>query len=230
MPTFDDMMVGAMEFGHSAWHQQKTVRLRVVRPDGDWDFLVEGARQHQITVREAESSGGAYTTQDCVWNLPAENTPLYTPEVGYLIVETEGTDAGKEWTILQADRATWQTRHRLTCRDLVLSGLVHSIDIWEPTDKEDAAGGRLNTFLPLYMGVQAKVQETGGVGVEEIGKEGTQFDYRVTVGRRVYIDNGMQVRWRPAAGEAEVILEIVSHEEPESLDRLMVINCRRGMW
>lgn len=227
--TFNDMLVDGMEFGRAAWHHTSTVRLRVVRSDGDRDFLVEGARQHQITVTEAESSGGAYTTQDCVWNLPAENS-LYTPEVGYLIVETEGTDRGKTWTILQADRATWKSRHRLTCRDLVLSGLTHAIDIWQPTDKEDAAGGHVNTFLPLYLGVQARVQETGAAGIEELGKIDQAFDYRVFVGRRVYVDAGMQVRWRPKAGDAEVILEIVSQEEPESLDRLMVLNCRRGMW
>lgn len=219
-----------LSMSRRVWDGTVTVKLRVVRADGDRDFLVHSAKQHMVSIREAEESGGAYTTQDCTWNLTAAES-LYDPEVGYVLIETEGDDIGKQWTILQADRAAWKTRHRCTCRDMGLTaGLSDTIEIWSPTNRKDAAGSKIGEYLPKHMGVQAKVQEIRGDAASESGQTGTTLEYRVFVGRRLYVTNDDQLRVRLGPGEPHTILEIVSHDGVDSLTRLQTLVCRRGLW
>lgn len=215
-----------MAQNYLTWTNTQDVFHVSVRREGDRKFLATSARRHQVSTREAEESGGAYTTRDCVWNLPAATT-REEPKIG----DTLTSDDGRTWTVLQVDEAGYSTRWRLTCRDFGLTdGLTDLIDFWQPTGREDAAGGPVGEFLPLYQGVQAKVQELTGDQADELGLSGTAVSYRVFVARSVYVDSGMQVRWRPAAGEPVEILEVVSHEAPDSLNRLMAINCRKGLW
>lgn len=210
---------------HQFWVNAQTVKLRVVRADGDRDFRVESAVRTQVTRREREPSGGAFTVRETVWNLPAK-TCFYTPEVGYLIIESDG----RQWTIQQVDDAAHDTRYRCTVLDLELTaGLTDTVEIWSPTERLDAAGGRVNTFLPKYQGVQAKVQELSADRAAELGQDDTATTYQVFVGRRLYVTSDDQLRWVQPDGPP-TILEILSHEGADQLDRLQVLTCRKGLW
>ena len=208
----------------SVWTGTRTILLRVVRRAYDLDTRIEGVRRHMVTATEAEMSGGAYVARDCVFNFPSADV-LHDPEVGYPLVDGDTT-----WTIFQVDDASQSSRWRCTCRNFALTdGLSDTIEIWTPTHRKDAAGGELPEFLPRHQGVQAKVQELSGANIDEAGRDGTQTDYRVFVAQRLFVDKEDQVRWIQR-GEPPMILEFQSFEAPDSLTRLQVMNCRRGLW
>jgi hypothetical protein len=212
------------------WTGTRAVTLRVARRDRDVDYRVEGVRRHVVQASEAENSGGAVVARDCVFNVPAAKllSGVNDPEIGYVLFDED--DADKQWTILRTDLASAASRWRLTCRNLAITdGLADTIEIWSPTNRKDVAGGNVGAFLPRHMGVQAKVFEVRGDDADQHGRSGTVLEYRVVVGRRLYVDSNDQVRWvKP--GEPPTVLEVLSHEGAERLGELQTIVCRRGMW
>ena len=224
MPNLD------LSRNYLAWTNTQTIRLRVVRRDKDIDYQMDNVRRHIIQKTEAEESGGAVVARDVVFNIPAAKilTDVYEPEVGYLILDR--ADDSRQYTILQVDEASQSSRYRCTCRNLALTdGLSDTIEVWSPTYRKDAAGGDVGEFLPKYQGVQCKVQEVSGTDVEEHSRQGTALEYRITLGRRLYVDSTDQVRWMKQ-GEPPMLLNLLSHEGADSLSRLQVLVCKRGLW
>lgn len=224
MPNLD------LSRNYLAWTNTQTIRLRVVRRDKDIDYQLDNVRRHIIQKTEAEESGGAVVARDVVFNIPAAKilTDVYEPEVGYLILDR--ADDSRQYTILQVDEASQSSRYRCTCRNLALTdGLADTIEVWSPTYRKDAAGGDVGEFLPKYQGVQCKVQEVSGTDTTEHTRQGTVLEYRITLGRRLYVDSTDQIRWGKP-GTPPTLLNLLSHEGADSLNRLQVLVCRKGLW
>ena len=206
------------------WDNTKTIRLRLIRRDGDRDFLVTYARRSQVSRREAEPTGGVYTIRETVYNLPVD-TCFERPEVGFLII-----DGNTTWTIRQVDDARNDTRYRCHVLDMALTAnMTELVDFWQPTFRKDAANSVIGEFLPKHQGVQAAIQEISGDAVSEAGRDGSASTFRVIVAQRLYVDKQHQIRVRTGDWKGE-IFEILSHEGADQIDRLQTFTCRKGLW
>jgi hypothetical protein len=192
---------------------------------------IRHALRHQVGLREAAASGGRYTTQDVIFNVP-ESELSWSPGPGDKIREEEPSGQRRTWTILSVELASLRSRYRLTCRDLVLvNRLTDAITIWAPINVQDAAGSRVQDVIqggplpgysPVQEGVPALIQEVGGEGLNRHGRRVSRRRYKIHCGERVHVSPQDRIVDRNGT-----TYEFVSDEGMDMLDFLQVINAER---
>ena len=172
-----------------------------------------------MSLKEAAISNGAYTTRDVVWKLP-NNLVDAAPKPGDLIVAEK--EPKIKWTALDVSYSPLHKTYKLTCRALAIEyDLRDTATIWGPLNRQDAAAGRMPTFVP-GASTAARFQEEAGETTMERGGLRQKRRYKIYLEDEVTVGPEDQIRDQDGG-----IYDYVSHEAPDRIDSLMVVTAER---
>jgi hypothetical protein len=190
--------------------------VRVGTPD---ETLIDSALRQAIRTREAEHSGGRYTSSDVVWHLPAAGVP-YEPRPGDVLVESNG----RRWTVLDVGQATLRTRWRCICRDLAIAGgLDQEIQIEKAVYRKTPGGVEEAVWQTWRSGVQARIQP---IAVETAGahdRDATVARFRVFCAEDLPLDHTYRIKDHRGA-----MYRILACRKAERIDALLEIDAVRA--
>lgn len=181
------------------WDNTEPVRARSRRTvNGRKDWAVCPAPALRRSVGFKDIAGGIYTSQDLVWCVPRE---LVDPIGGVKPSDVIEDASDVQWSVLECPLNTHRSWYRCVCRNLVLAyDLRDAIDIWAPTNGQDAQGNRSPTMAALYSSIPGRLQPVEGIEQEMFGKVAIVKSYtcylasQLTVAEDLAITNEMQVR------------------------------------
>ena len=195
--------------------------------------FIPTAKRRNLTRRELVASGGALTSDDQRWLIPAALFPQgWIAKPGDVVVELETSDPesqGTRWTVLEVDRRKNRQTWALTCRDLVLAyDLSDSVTIERPEIRYDAAGVPTKSFpsdnadgtapgVVLYK-LTCRVQLIEKATEEERGIRGLAGKYEIYLPSD--IDVSAEDRVRFADGQYG---DITGYRNAERIDQLPVL-------
>lgn len=203
------------------WVDRESVTYHSRSRGGDVSYSLTDCKGRAISRRELAASAGVYTAQDRVWLLPTEIIPAgLSPKPADLIVDSAGT----RWTVTpECGLNTLGTWWRMICRDLVLSAqLREMVSVHRPDAAQDASGNHNPTYSAIYNQVPSRVQVRTKQRVEVRGKYLLESTVDVYVAGPLELFQGDQVR-----DELGVVYEVQGHGEPDRIDQLQVIYCKR---
>jgi len=186
------------------------------------------ASRHQISVREAAASGGAYTTADTIFNIASKRLDS-PPGVGSL-VKTD--DRLETWTVNGVDRAAARTRLRLWCKQVAVlpppeEGAPEAsefIVIEKPTYTKDKDGMKTATWTDLQVDVVARIQEMQSETIVEVDRRRVKITTQIFVeGLSAEVNAGMRVR--RASGERLLIRRLTGRT---TVGGLVVLEAERA--
>lgn len=211
------------------WNNRETVVVRSRRTvDGvtDWAVHSVSAKRRALQFRDLAASGGVYTPQDLKWCVPAELiAPLGDLKPGDIIEPADGA----QWVMMPdgVSLNTWKSWWGCVCRNLVVAhDLRELIDVWAPTNAQDAQGNRAPTFTALHSKIPGRIQPIDGTVEESLGKRAITKRYtaylatQLTVAQNLAITNEMQLR----INGTTTAYQIVAWRNPDSIDRLFEID------
>jgi hypothetical protein len=193
----------------------------LTRADGTQTELRHTLRR-RLTHREAEASGGRYTTADVHWHLDAGELPQ-PPEIGSTLAD----DEGRTWTILQVDHDVHARRWRCTCRHVELRTLDDELlTVQTAVWSKDARGALAAAWTDVLTDVRARVQVVEARLVVEHHRRLVRITHRVYFEQPLPVALGYRLL-RPATGE---VLHVVGLQGAERIDRLAVVVAHSGPW
>lgn len=183
------------------WDNRENVVVRSRRTRAgvtDWAVHTVSAKRRALGFKELVSSGGVYTAQDLKWLVPAALVaPLGAMKPGDVIEDVDDV----EWIVLDCPLLAERSHYGCMCRNLVIAhDLRDEIDIWSPTNTQDAQGNRTPTFAALHSRIPGRIQPIDGVMIEAFGKQAIAKNYtaylasQLTVAQELAITEEMQVR------------------------------------
>ena len=141
-------------------------------PIGDFETIVDGltpivissrgseaesaveAMRRAVSVREAEKSSGAYTTNDSVFHVSTVAYPTKLP-LGSTITDADGV----VWVVIECSKQTLNARWRYIVRDLTLVGQTE-LDVWHEiaTFAKGPTGAQVETWVRQPEPLRARFQ------------------------------------------------------------------------
>ncbi len=213
-------MTLAMDFSadYVLWDLAEAVTFTASATAGNTNVSVATALRAQPEERERAPSGGVYAGFDLTWYLPGPLLSGHSPKPGDLV--TDGSSV--PYTVLKTNYDQLDKVWVLYTVDLILANdLRDTVDIYGPTDGQDAGGARVPSFAPVYSSLAARVQEVQGEVATERGKHGTRQRFDVFLTTRVSVTIHHQVR------KGATIYSVTGWRNPDRIDELMVLNCER---
>ena len=193
--------------------------------EGD-TFAVPTAKRRALTWKELAASGGAYTGQDTVWQIPQAVLPAGRPlKVGDQVIDADST----RYTALDVSLGKWKQTWRLTTRNLAIAyGLRDTIDIQRAEVGYDQAGATVRTFPPaggrtIYAGLVARVQLVSREETDERGLRGLKALYQITIARAVSLVDEDRILWNGK------YLDIKKYTQADRIDVLPVIDAELAL-
>lgn len=177
----------------------------------------------QLTRKEIEASGGAYTSLDRVFNIPNTLLGLVAKPGDYLTISSESITNGGDsitYTVLDAQRQVWGTVTRCVCRDpIICYQLAQRVDVYEATFAQDEAASRVPTFSVKYSAVPARIQEISGEPSDERGKRTMRRRFNIFVAQHLELSTDDEIRFD---GERYAV---IGWRNPDRLGELMTLEC-----
>ncbi len=129
-------------------------------------FPVSGVFRRAPTYKEMTASGGAYTSQDLVFLIPAPTSQKVDGHFPFRPGAIVKDGRLVSWTVLEASPIAWENVWRVTARNLVLAfGLADEIKILRPKVAKGSGGEPVYTWgadatviaadLPARVQIQA---------------------------------------------------------------------------
>jgi len=173
------------------------------------------ALRRAISTREAQASGGRYTSSDVAWHLPIAALAA-APAVGDAI----GDAAGVRWTILEVQQSIVVGRWRCLARNLAVAhGLNELVRIERAVWSKDAAGAATPTWQEEHGGLAARIQPQSAAVAIDADRMKLVLTHRVFVAEPVAVDENLRVV--DADGRT---YRVVGCEQPERIDALLILN------
>lgn len=148
MPLADDIRADLVDVADGL----ETVT--VAEPGASSGTSVAGALGRAVSTREAQASGGRYTTSDRAWHLPVSLLGA-RPSLGARIVDSAGT----QWKILEVHRETLGTRWRCLARELAIAQNLDTLVRIERAAVGKGPGGAAQyTWTIWRQAVRARIQ------------------------------------------------------------------------
>ncbi len=196
----------------------RLVRLTLIRPGTLLETAVDHALSHTVRTREAQRSGGRYTSSDVVWHLPAAELPD-EPRPGDVLIEA----SGRRWTILDVQQASLRTRWRCVCRRLAIrDGLNQQIRIERATYHKTAGGAEEAVWQVWRTAVPARIQPLAAETTGRHDRDGTAARFRVFCGDDLRLDHTYRIR-----GPDGTAYRIAACRKSERIDAVMEIDVVR---
>jgi head-tail adaptor len=193
----------------------------LTRPGGAQTTLPHTLRR-RLTHREAEASGGRYTTADVRWHLDAGALPQ-PPEIGSTLTDHEG----RTWTILQVDHDAHGRRWRCTARHLqLLPDDDERLTVQTAAWTKDARGALVAAWSDALADVPARVQPVESRLVVEHHRRLVRVTHRVYFQQPLPMASEYRLL-RPSTAE---VLHVVGLQHAERIDRLAVVLAHSGPW
>lgn len=210
----DDYQIWANDFSQTVTHTS-------VRDSGNLTAQVTHALRRQISSKEAAISNGVYTTADVIFSLATVLTPN-TPKPRDLLTDNDNV----VWTVLAVDKATINSRWRLTCRALgIAADLQDVIDIETPAMLPNAQGVEVAQWVPRLRQIAARIQPVTGEETTERDLIGTKVKYEIFVGQGVTVSTRERVLWHAR----NKYLDIVGYRQPQRIDELPLIEAELNL-
>lgn len=168
------------------------------------------ALRRAISEQEVAASNGLYSSTDTHWHLAVEG--MEPPHLGDTL--REGTT---EWTVLRCECHSLGSRHRLTCRNLVVAERLDTlVSIQSVTQTKGIDGALVQLWTDSMTNVRARIQPERFDRVRDAGRDRLQAEYRVFVLPTISVS----AKNRIVAGTGE-IYRILGIEQFEQLDRCL---------
>lgn len=194
---FAEMTAGDWRY----WPEREDATLRARTAIGVYDShpltATGGAvKRRAITWKELTASGGAYTSRDRAWLIPAANLPVgVVPRPGDQVRDATDVD----WTVGEVAVGKFGNTYRCVCRALaVVNELSASARLLRPDSATDAAGRLAPNYAAVGAAVRCRVQPADALA-------GEAFD-RVTM-RSAF----SAVLAEPLAARAKDVLEVTTY-------------------
>ena len=175
--------------------------LRRGSTSGAAGTVIAHALRRAITTREATvfnrndvhksvAGGGQHTAADVVWHLPAAELPQ-SPRLGDVILDA----AGRRWTILEVQRATFGARWRCAARDVAIAfGLDDTITVLKTVVPAGSGGPAEPLWRPWRTGVRARIQPAETNITRNAASSSTTAHYRIFVEQDLELDHTCCIR------------------------------------
>ncbi len=213
---------------------------------GDQIATIPNVLRHEVSVKEASASGGAYASGDVLFHIHRTDLPKSIAELK--MGDWLADDREVRYTVLavnhqRRDRKQYQ-EFKVQARDLrIVFELEDVITIETPVMQLDATGAdKITNWEPKYKDLPCRVQKISEQVAEERAILGFKGSYLVTVDRELIVTNRDRInlgtpadRRRPAfaGGEANRIparyLEIVGYRAAESITEMPVIEAEEAV-
>ncbi len=183
------------------------------RTDGAPPTVVAHALRRAVATAEADASGGKYTANDTVWNLPSSELTS-PPRLGDRLVDAQGT----RWTMIEVDSLTLGSRIRCRARNLALAeGLDQQVNILRASWTQVPDGSPIAAWNLWRVNVAARVQPLAAAAIEEDAR--TQTRRRV----KVYLAEPLPLDHNDRVAHGANVYRIVSCERSEALEHLQTL-------
>lgn len=199
------------------------------RPGSSTVTVVPEALRRALGTREAQASGGKYTSDDIVWHLPASyvvteeplTTQSVTPHVGDKI-----DDGDQLFTILEVHRETFSSRWRCVTRDMAIAaGVNQEVTILRrKTRRGKGAAADYTEREEIKTGFKARIHIDNTTRQVVHGRQTAIVTARMFMAEDFALDNSYAVlesngtEW-----------EVVSYFGPEEIGQLPVANLERTL-
>ncbi|MDO8598440.1 MAG: hypothetical protein Q7R45_17660 [Sulfuricaulis sp.] len=206
---------------------------------GDMIATIPNVLRHEVSVKEAGASGGAYASGDVVFHIHRADLPKSIAELK--MGDWLADDREVRYTVLavnrqRRDRKEYQ-EFKVQARDLrIVFELEDVITIETPVVVQDSTGAEQVThWTRKYKDLPCRVQKIDETIAEERAIRGFQGNYTVTVDRELVVtDRDRIVLGTPpgafAGGESNRTpiryLEIRGYRAAEAITELPVIDCQ----
>lgn len=179
---------------------------------------VRANRRMKVT-REQSPSGGVYTHAEMAWLIPAVLL-TFVPKPGDTITEADGT----VWTVFTVDAKVYKSYYRCTCLAMRLAhDLRDLIDVFSPTNIQDAGGGRIPQFTTAkYASVAARIQKISEETQDLMGRRGPVSQYQIFTEKQLQITHEDQIRDKTGN-----VYQVKGYHDPDRLDALFVIDAEQ---
>ena len=222
-----------------AWDNLQAVTYVSRRDGADMVAVVENVKGHQVSVREAATSFGAYQAGDWRANITRRHLPanIDDPKPGDYVVTADD----QRWTVLTVDHRRRDKNGTqlfgVNARNLaVYYDLRDLITVQMPEMTLDAAGAMQKTWKAKYVNISAKVQKISETVAEERAIRGLKGTYQVFVDRELHLSNQERIAWTPKErgvdqphASAPRFLEIVGYHNAERIDEIPVIDAEAAV-
>jgi hypothetical protein len=189
-------------------------------PGSPTSTSVTHALRRAIGIREAEASGGRYTTSDVNWRFPQSECTT-RPPLGSKIIDT----ASVYWTVLGVDDVCLRGEWRCVTRALeVVAGLDTFVRIQRAQFTKDAAGAAVSEFFDETT-VKARIQEIGSTSGVESKLSMVRRTFEIILAEEVTIDSECQI-----VGPDGTEYQFDSYERAETIDSLPMIMASTDPW
>lgn len=169
-----------------------TKRVTVTKAGTSEVMVVENALRHQVTRREAADSGGAYTVEDVVWNLPYAQAKAFRPVAGSLLRSETCED--EVWFVVEVARSTLESRYRCFCKNCAITPeLGELIQIERSTPGRDTDNAPYAVWKPLEVNILARIQEEYSEIAVENERKRRKVSHRVYIAGPVTVQAGDRV-------------------------------------
>lgn len=189
-------------------------------------LTVPRALGRQVTLREAEASGGRVQQGDRYWHLP---TAVVTtqPPLGSVIQHGDA-----QWTVLGVQLQTLTRRWRCHCRELAIaSGLDTRVTLQQATFVKAPGGAAEPTWSTLVANLRAKLQIITSENDPDFQLQANLTRARLIVERDVPFEAGLvpSRRYR-VLDQQQRAWSILRYEQSGRPDVLPVLVIEHGPW
>jgi hypothetical protein len=214
------------------WDEREDVTYTSHLTAGDVEYSITssiagktgGAKRSRLTFTEAAPSDAVYIDEDLALLIPVANIPSgLVPKIGDRWIST--VDNVTYTIIGPAQLNSWRTWYYLPSRDMVLAeGLRDLVDIWIPTNTQDASGNRVPSYgdAPLYAAIPARLQPMVIQNTDTFEKLELVTRFTCFLGIQVNVTSEMQVFI--TGDESGAVYQIRAVNEPARIDKLMSLD------